>query len=57
MIIDDNEIYICSKYKGMEETDSSYLEHYGMPRRSGRYPYGSGKDPYQHSDDFLGRIE
>lgn len=21
--------------------------HYGMPRRSGRYPYGSGEDPYQ----------
>jgi DNA-binding CsgD family transcriptional regulator len=24
------------------------LMHYGMPRRSGRYPWGSGKDPYQH---------
>lgn len=23
------------------------LYHYGMPRRSGRYPYGSGDDPYQ----------
>ena len=34
-----------------------YLMHYGMPRRSGRYPYGSGKDPYQHSNDFLGRVE
>lgn len=33
------------------------LMHYGMPRRSGRYPYGSGKDPYQHSCDFLGRVE
>ncbi len=33
------------------------LMHYGMPRRSGRYPYGSGDDPYQHSGDFLGRIE
>lgn len=21
--------------------------HYGKPRRSGRYPYGSGEDPYQ----------
>lgn len=33
------------------------LKHYGMPRRSGRYPWGSGDDPYQHSRDFLGRIE
>ena len=36
---------------------SDELMHYGMPRRSGRYPYGSGEDPYQHSRDFLGRIE
>lgn len=33
------------------------LMHYGMPRRSGRYPWGSGDDPYQHSRDLLGRIE
>ena len=36
---------------------SETLAHYGMPRRSGRYPYGSGEDPYQHSKDFLGRVE
>lgn len=33
------------------------LYHYGMPRRSGRYPWGSGDNPYQHSGDFLSRIE
>ena len=34
------------------------LMHYGIKRRSGRYPWGSGDDPYQHSGrDFLGRIE
>ena len=38
-------------------TDQEYLEHYGMPRRSGRYPWGSGEEPYQHSRDFLGRVE
>lgn len=39
-------------------TKEEYLEHYGMPRRSGRYPWGSGDDPYQHSGkDFLGRVE
>ena len=30
--------------------------HYGTPRHSGRYPWGSGKDPYQHSGDFLSRV-
>ena len=33
------------------------LMHYGMPRRSGRYPWGSGDDPYQHSQDFIGRVD
>lgn len=33
------------------------LMHYGMPRRSGRYPWGSGDNPYQHSGDFLSRVD
>ena len=34
------------------------LLHYGTPRHSGRYPWGSGEDPYQHgSRDFLSRVE
>lgn len=33
------------------------LEHYGLPRRSGRYKYGSGKDPYQHSGKRASRLE
>lgn len=33
------------------------LYHYGVKRRSGRYPWGSGKEPYQHSGDFLSRVE
>ena len=36
---------------------SETLAHYGIPRRSGRYPWGSGEEPYQHSIDFLGRVE
>ena len=28
-------------------TADAYLAHYGTPRHSGRYPWGSGKDPYQ----------
>lgn len=31
-----------------QTTMTSYeLYHYGIKRRSGRYPYGSGEDPYQ----------
>lgn len=33
------------------------LKHYGTPRRSGRYPWGSGKDPHQHNKSFLGYVE
>lgn len=33
------------------------LMHYGMKFRSGRYPWGSGGEPYQHSGDFLSRVE
>lgn len=38
-------------------SQGEYLEHYGMPRRSGRYPWGSGDNPYQHGEDFLSRVE
>lgn len=40
----------------MNDVTESVLIHYGMPRRSGRYPWGSGDNPYQHSGDFLSRI-
>ena len=39
------------------EGDEETLMHYGMPRRSGRYPWGSGENGYQHGRDFLGRVE
>ena len=38
-------------------SDSDILEHYGTKRHSGRYPWGSGDNPYQHSGDFLSRVE
>lgn len=34
-----------SAYTG-QEVDAEYIEHYGTPRHSGRYPWGSGKDPH-----------
>lgn len=33
--------------------EDAYLEHYGVKRRSGRYPYGSGDRPYQDEDQPL----
>ena len=41
----------------MNSIVENILMHYGMPRRSGRYPYGSGENPYQHSGDFLSRVQ
>ena len=35
----------------------SELTHYGMPRRSGRYPWGSGENPYQSAIGFRGTIQ
>lgn len=32
--------------------DNEELVHYGTPRHSGRYPWGSGDNPYQRSFDF-----
>ena len=41
----------------MNQVAEEILMHYGMPRRSGRYPWGSGDDGYQHTRDFLSRVE
>lgn len=40
-----------------EDYNEEELKHYGMPRRSGRYPWGSGKESYQRTADFLSRID
>lgn len=40
-----------------ESLNEDDLIHYGIKRRSGRYPWGSGDDPYQHGRDFLGRVD
>lgn len=41
----------------MNPITEDILMHYGMPKRSGRYPWGSGENPYQHSGDFLSRVD
>ena len=48
-------------YYGVEwangNQEGSVLEHYGTKRHSGRYPWGSGDNPYQSSGDFLSRVD
>jgi hypothetical protein len=41
---------IATDFQGEESDD--FLAHYGIARRSGRYPWGSGDDPYQRSRQF-----
>ena len=35
------------------ESDGEKLYHYGTKRHSGRYPWGSGENPYQHDGPAL----
>ena len=42
---------------GIVSPSGTELTHYGTPRHSGRYPWGSGENPYQRSGDFLSRVE
>ena len=48
---------VLEEMRAVLEGDEDYLFHYGTKFHSGRYPYGSGDDPYQHGGDFLSRVE
>lgn len=41
----------------MPEIFKDVILHYGVKRRSGRYPWGSGNAPYQRSGDWLSRVD
>jgi len=36
---------------------NSEIQHYGIPRKSGRYPWGSGENPEQRNKSFLGYVD
>lgn len=36
---------------------TDYLMHIGTKYHSGRYPYGSGENPYQHDPGFYGQVK
>jgi len=44
-------------FVGYDEDDEMDIRHYGTPRHSGRYPWGSGDNPYQRSANFLARYQ
>lgn len=45
-------------YKGnLDEKVLDILEHYGTPRHSGRYPWGSGENPYQRMNTFMSTLD
>jgi len=48
---EDKELY------SKEEVSNNDALQYGTPRHSGRYPWGSGDNAYQHSGDFLSRVD
>lgn len=48
---------VLEEMRAVLESDEETLFHYGTKFHSGRYPYGSGDDPYQHGGDFLSRVE
>lgn len=41
----------------MKLDEGQYLAHYGILRKSGRYPWGSGRTPLQRSQSFLSTLE
>ena len=50
----DNEDVEVDDYQDdiLDDEDLEAIAHYGMPRRSGRYPWGSGESPYQREAFF-----
>lgn len=48
---------VLDEMRAVLDNDTEYLMHYGTKFHSGRYPYGSGEDPFQHDGDFLTRID
>ncbi len=55
--MEQESIFSMDELSPFSYDDDDVLTHYGMPRRSGRYPWGSGDDPYQSSGNFASRVQ
>ena len=53
MLYDERGIFVGEVDEELEDK----LMHYGTPRHSGRYPWGSGDNPYQRNASFLGKVD
>lgn len=49
--------FVVEEMRAILEGDEDALLHYGVKRRSGRYPWGSGDTPFQRSGDLLSRVD
>ena len=49
--------YLAALGYGWWYEDPDVLQHYGTPRHSGRYPWGSGENPYQRYANFKGNVD
>ena len=50
----DSERELMTGWEDLDSDDQA-VQHYGTPRHSGRYPWGSGDNPYQRDATFLSR--
>lgn len=60
MIIDEDDYHAALSRAIVQEGyvgEEAILEHYGTKRHSGRYPWGSGDEPYQSAGDFQSAIK
>ena len=48
---------VLEEMRAVLDGNAEELFHYGTKFHSGRYPYGSGDQPFQHDGDFLTRVE
>lgn len=53
---DTDEFEDILREAAIDEEYKNSLLHYGTPRHSGRYPWGSGENPYQHSSYFMSEV-
>lgn len=56
MIIDENDHNVINGVV-IKEDDLEALDHYGIKRKSGRYPWGSGETPHERALSFQGAIK
>ena len=56
MGLDTDEFEDMLSEAAIDESYKDHLMHYGTPRHSGRYPWGSGDNPYQHSSYFMSEV-